>query len=233
MAETPAAHEHFAGIAARLRDGRTVAQTYDVIVTAAPHVVDGCDRAAIGVFDGSQFTTAAASDDIMALIDKLQNETGEGPCLEASIERAWKLDNDITVDSQWPKLAAQVVEHTPVRSMLAVPLVDEGRRDGALNLFADRPNAFTDESTETAALLAAFATIALSAARQAERADQLQQGLTTNREIGAAVGILMATHGISNDEAFAMLSRASQRLNRKLHEIATGIVRGETGPGPG
>jgi AmiR/NasT family two-component response regulator len=114
--------------------------------------------------------------------------------------------------------------------MLAVPLVDEGRRDGALNLFADQPDAFTDSSTETAALLAAFATIALSAAHQAQRADQLQQGLTTNREIGAAVGILMATHGISNDDAFALLSNASQRLNRKLHDIATGIVRGETQP---
>lgn len=232
MAETPAAHEHFAAIAARLRDGRTVAQTYDVIVTAAPHVVDGCDRAAIGVLDGSRFTTAASTDDVMSLIDKLQNEVGEGPCLEASIERAWKLDNDITVRSQWPKLAALVVEHTPVRSMLAVPLIDDGRRDGALNLFADRADAFTDSSTETAALLAAFATIALSAARHAQRADQLQEGLTTNREIGAAVGILMATQGISNDDAFALLSRASQRLNRKLHDIATGIVRGATPPGP-
>jgi GAF domain-containing protein len=231
VAETPATHEHFAGIAARLRDGRTVTQTYDVIVTAAPHVVDGCDRAAIGVLDGSRFSTAAASDDVASLIDKLQNDVGEGPCLEASIERAWQLDNDITVGSQWPKLAALVVEHTPVRSMLAVPLVDDGRRDGALNLFADRADAFTEESTETAALLAAFATIALSAARQAERADQLQQGLTTNREIGAAVGILMATHNISNDEAFALLSRASQRLNRKLHDIATGVVRGTTDPG--
>jgi GAF domain-containing protein len=233
VAETPAAHENFAGIAARLRDGRTVAQTYDVIVTAAPHVVAGCDRAAIGVLDGSRFSTVASSDDVMTLIDGLQSEIGEGPCLDASIERAWKLDNDITIDSQWPRLAALVVEHTPVRSMLAVPLVDDGRRDGALNLFADRAHAFTDESTETAAVLAAFATVALSAARQAERADQLQQGLTTNREIGAAVGILMATHGISNDEAFALLSGASQRLNRKLQDIAKGIVRGETGPDSG
>jgi AmiR/NasT family two-component response regulator len=40
----------------------------------------------------------------------------------------------------------------------------------------------------------------------------------------------MATHGISNDEAFALLSAASQRLNRKLHDIATGIVSGETAP---
>jgi len=233
VAETSATHEHFAAIAARLRDGRTVEQTYDVIVTAAPHVVDGCDRAAIGVLDDGRFTTAAASDDIMVLIDKLQNDVGEGPCLEASAERAWKLDNDITVASQWPRLAPLVVEHTPVRGMLAVPLVDEGRRDGALNLFADQPHAFTDSSTETAALLAAFATIALSGARQAQRADQLQQGLTTNREIGAAVGILMATHGISNDDAFALLSNASQRLNRKLHDIAAGIVRGETPPPSG
>jgi GAF domain-containing protein len=230
VAETQSTHEHFAAIAARLRDGRTVEQTYDVIVTAAPHVVDGCDRASIGVLDNAQFTTAASSDDVMVFIDKLQNEVGEGPCLEASIERAWKLDNDITVASQWPKLASLVVEHTPVRGMLAVPLVDEGRRDGALNLFADRPDAFTDSSTETAALLAAFATIALSAAHHARRADQLQQGLTTNREIGAAVGILMATHGISNDDAFALLSNASQRLNRKLPDIAPGIVRGETPP---
>ena len=51
--------------------------------------------------------------------------------------------------------------------------------------------------------------------------------MTTNREIGTAVGILMATHGISRDEAFGMLSQASQRLNRKLRDIAAGIVRGD------
>jgi GAF domain-containing protein len=210
VAETPATHEHFAAIAARLRDGRTVEQTYDVIVTAAPHVVDGCDRAAIGVLNDGRFATAAASDDVMALIDKLQNEVGEGPCLEASIERAWKLDNDITVASQWPRLAALVVEHTPVRGMLAVPLVDEGRRDGALNLFADRPDSFTDSSTETAALLAAFATIALSAARQAQRADQLQQGLTTNREIGAALELSPETVAQQLAGLFAKIGASSR-----------------------
>jgi transcriptional regulator with GAF, ATPase, and Fis domain len=227
-----ALHEQFAAIAAQLRDGRTVEQTYDVIVRAALVVVDGCDRAAIGVLNDAKFTTAAATDDVMSLIDQLQNDVGEGPCLEASIEATWQLDNDISVASKWPRLAALVVGQTPVRAMLAVPLVDARQRGGALNLFADRPHAFTDESTESAALLAAFATIALSAARQAQRADELQVGLSTNREIGAAVGILMATHGMSNDEAFAVLSRASQRLNRKLRDIAAGIVHGE-GPDTG
>ena len=54
--------------------------------------------------------------------------------------------------------------------------------------------------------------------------------MATNREIGAAVGILMATHNISQEQAFDLLSKASQRLNRKLRDIATGIVRGDERP---
>jgi hypothetical protein len=39
------------------------------------------------------------------------------------------------------------------------------------------------------------------------------------------VGILLAPPRISSDEAFSILSPASKRLNRKLRDIATGIVR--------
>jgi transcriptional regulator with GAF, ATPase, and Fis domain len=123
-----------------------------------------------------------------------------------------------------------VLAETPVRAMLALPLVENDERRGALNLFADRPGAFSEASTEAGAILAAFATVAVSAARQSERADQLAEGLASNREIGAAVGILMATHSITSDEAFQVLSRASQRMNRKLRDIAAGIVRGESPP---
>lgn len=228
---TPDPASHFAEIAAQLRDGRTVEQTYQLVVEAAPRVVEGCDRAAIGILtpDG-RFRSAAATDDVMRMIDALQDELGEGPCLEASADQNWKLDNDITVGSAWPRLAARVVTDTPVRAMLAVPLVEQGTRSGALNLFADTAGAFTDESTSSAAVLAAFASVAAAAARETARADQLQEGLATNREIGAAIGILMATHGISGDEAFAVLSQASQRLNRKMRDIAAGIVSGGAPP---
>jgi len=217
--------EHFAVLAQQLRADRTPEEIYDTVVRSAVRLVDGCDRAGIGVLDGSEFTSAAATDDVMRLIDDLQNEVGEGPCLEASTDSVAQVDNDITTGSAWPALAKLVVERTPVRAMLAVPLVDEDRRTGALNVFADRPGAFTDDSVGQAAVLASFASVALAGARHSARADQLQEGLATNREIGAAVGILMATHRISSDEAFAMLSTASQRLNRKLRDIATGIVR--------
>jgi GAF domain-containing protein len=219
--------EQFAVLAQRLRAGKNAAEIQQIIVESTVTLVDGCDRAAIGVLEGDRFTTAAATDDVMRLIDRLQNKTGEGPCLEASTDQVVQVDNDISRESRWPELARLVVERTPVRAMLAVPLIDEGRRTGALNVFADRPGAFDAESVSQAAILASFASVALAGARQSERAAQLQEGLATNREIGAAIGILMATHGISSEDAFDMLSNASQRLNRKLRDIATGIVRGE------
>ena len=166
--------EQFAVLAQRLRDGKSADEIQQIVVESAVQLIDGCDRAAIGVLDGEQFRSAAATDDVMRLIDELQNEVGEGPCLEASVDNVAQVDNDIATGSKWPRLAAIVVERTPVRAMLAVPLVDEGRRAGALNVFADSTDAFDGEAVDNAAILAAFASVALSGAGHAARAEQLR-----------------------------------------------------------
>ena len=220
----------FVALSRELREGRSRQEIYQIVCDRALVLVDGCDRASIGVLDGERFYAAAATDDVMRQIDQMQDQLGEGPCLEASVDDGIHLDNDITAASRWPRLAAAVVEATPVRAMLAVPLVHEGQRRGAVNLFADQPGAFSDESVGQAAILAAFATVAVASATHAEQAEQLAEGMATNREIGAAVGILMATHKIGQEEAFDLLSKASQRLNRKLRDIARGIVGGSTTP---
>lgn len=229
---TPAfAHDQFAALAHALRDGQSRDEVYDIVCTRAVDLVDGVDRAAIAMRQGERFVGVAATDDIMRMIDRLQDELDEGPCFEASIDEKVHVDNDITKDSAWPRLAERVVRETPVRAMLAVPLVQDGARCGALNLFADSPDVFTDESIGQGAILGSMASVAIWGAAHAERAEQLSEGMVTNREIGAAVGILMATHGISQDDAFHLLATASQRLNRKLRDIAGGIVRGDTAPG--
>jgi AmiR/NasT family two-component response regulator len=48
--------------------------------------------------------------------------------------------------------------------------------------------------------------------------------------IGQAKGILMARQGVSGDEAFDVLRRASQRQNRKLRDVATDVVNQVTQP---
>ncbi len=62
------------------------------------------------------------------------------------------------------------------------------------------------------------------------RALHLEEALGTSRQIGAAVGILMAAHRITEDAAFQLLRRSSQHLNRKLRDIAEQVT--ETGELP-
>jgi len=73
-------------------------------------------------------------------------------------------------------------------------------------------------------VLAAHAAIALSAVRDHERAKQLEDALQANRQIGMAIGVLMGRGGMTQDEAFALLRRASQHLHRKLREVAAEVV---------
>ena len=215
----------FVQLARLFRDGGSPQETCEVVARACLDVVSGCDHAGVAVLSPTGgFTTLSATDHVAEIADALQREAGEGPCLEASIEEDIKHDGDLADNPTWPRFAGRLLASTPVRSSLACPLVLDGSRGGALNMFADRTRAFTPDDVANAAVLASFASVAVAAALERENSAQLQVALDTNRTIGAAVGILMATHNLPQEAAFAMLSTASQRVNRKLSELAAGIV---------
>jgi len=54
----------------------------------------------------------------------------------------------------------------------------------------------------------------------AHQVETLTQALETRTQIATAVGMLMARENVSNEKAFLILRRASQRTNRKLRDIA-------------
>jgi len=56
----------------------------------------------------------------------------------------------------------------------------------------------------------------------------LHRALQSQPVIEQAKGLLMAQHGCTPDEAFAMLMRASQRGNRKLRDVARAMVDGSS-----
>jgi ANTAR domain len=72
-----------------------------------------------------------------------------------------------------------------------------------------------------------IASLANALQEQRMRAANLELALATNREIGQAIGILMATHHLTASQAFDQLRKASQHAHRKLREIAADVV--ETG----
>lgn len=56
------------------------------------------------------------------------------------------------------------------------------------------------------------------------RSANLERALSSNREIGAAIGILMAQHKLTSEAAFAMLRAASNKSNRSLRDVAERVV---------
>jgi len=63
------------------------------------------------------------------------------------------------------------------------------------------------------------------ALKQAEnQVAHLHVALGSNRQIGAAIGILMAEHKITDEQAFDMLRTASQHTHRKLRDIADDVL---------
>ena len=118
-----------------------------------------------------------------------------------------------------------------MHSVLAVglfPLVESVPRTGALNLYSFDVGGIDELDRDLAVILAAHASTALAATMASTAAEletaQLRQALTSRDVIGQAKGILMERRGISADEAFDALRRASQSLNVKLTQVAQTLV---------
>ncbi|HET8602487.1 MAG TPA: GAF and ANTAR domain-containing protein [Marmoricola sp.] len=205
-------------------------EIYSAISRTAVEVIPGCDHACITTMvAGKGLECHGATDPVAEQVDEFERQVGEGPCLDAIMERSSQIDPDITHRPTWPELSRLVLAHTPVRGMIGYRLLVGDRKAGALNVLADVPGALTSESADLGAVLAAFASTALGAAAHSERADGLLQALQSNREIGQAVGFLMATHGIDQGTAMALLRQVSMNLNVRLREVALHVLdkRGE------
>lgn len=199
-------------------------EVYGAVVNAAPRLVARCDHATLMLRANDHFATVAASDDVARTIDAYERELGEGPCLDAIVDASVYHDADLTDGSPWPRLTQRVLATTPVRSMAGFRLLVGDQKSGALNLFSDAPGGLDAASVDQGIVLASFVTVALLAAHERKAATTLRDGLASNREIGKAVGLMMAFHKISDEDAFAMLRTASQEMNLKVAEVARQVL---------
>jgi hypothetical protein len=218
------ATEAFASLAALLYSGSSPQEVLDAICQGAVDIVPGADHACISTLEqDKQLRTRAASDEVARLMDRLESEAKEGPCLDSIVEDSVQRDDDIASSSTWPTLAELTLSRTPIRGMLGFRLQQGAGGRSALNIFSDTAGALTEESVSVGAMLAAFTSVALAAAEHQTSVENLRRGLDTNREIGKAVGLLMAAHSVDDEEAFAILRSASSRTNTKLAAIAAKI----------
>jgi GAF domain-containing protein len=116
-----------------------------------------------------------------------------------------------------------------VLSSLSVPLPVQSQYIGALNIYSAKPHAFPEDIVSAAETIAGYAGVAVHNARTfteaGDLARQLSEAMASRAVIEQAKGILMHEQRCDADEAFGILTRASQQANIKLRDIAAEIVR--------
>lgn len=212
----------FGEVARALLAQDSVQETLDRIVQLAVETVAGCDFASVSLIQRRKITTAASFGDVPVLVDAIQYEVDDGPCLEAIKDHEVIQVDDLSKEHRWPRFSQRTVEEAKIMSMLAFRLFAEEETMGALNLFSYERHAFKDDATDVGLVFAAHAAVAIAGARQHE---QLEQALMSRDVIGQAKGIIMERNGVTDDEAFQRLKRASQRVNVKLVDVAATVAR--------
>jgi GAF domain-containing protein len=176
--------------------------------------------------DGGE-ETGASSGELVQQADELQYAYDEGPCLRAAEQGGAYLIVDTGSDPRWPNWGPAVAK-LGLRSVLSIHLFTDHRVLGALNLYYQTRDDFTDDEIEVAKVVAAHASVALAKLRS-ER--DLWRAIDSRHLIGQAQGVLMERFKISSEKSFSVLRRYSQQHNIKLHEVAGTLVR--TGKLPG
>lgn len=210
-----------AELARRSAAPSTLKQILDGVTAAAVELIPGADLAGVLlVKKGGDFESLAETDTLVAKLDRLQHDFGEGPCAEAAFQHTIVRSDDLRSESRWPQYAPAAVE-LGVLGGLSFKLYTADRTAGALNVFSNHADVWDTEAETTGAILAAHAATAILAQRQGE---QLQSALLTRDRIGQAKGIIMQSYGVDDVRAFEMLRRISQETQTKLADIAQRVI---------
>lgn len=194
--------------------------TLGQITAAAVRLLPDVAYASVTVRHGDErLETVSATDPLVLATDQSQYELREGPCYDAATDRPQVLAPDLADDPRFPHYGPVAVA-AGVRSQAAFRLFERNGAQGALNLYSTRPGAFADLG-QTAGLFRNQAAVAIAYAHEITN---LAEALETRTTIGKAMGIVMERYQLTDERAFAFLTRLSQHRNVKLRLVAEELV---------
>ena len=226
-----ALHARLAGV---VLVGRELPEVLTEIVQISRAVMPGADATSITLIRGERAFTAAYDGRVALDVDELQYERGYGPCLDAGRAGELLVVADMAAEQRWPDYAVRAAEQG-VGSSLSVPLPFQGATIGALNNYAVRAHAFGEADVALGEEAAAFVAVAVgnaeAAARASDDVQNMRRAMVSRGVIEQAKGILMERYKITAEQAFTLLTHASQRNNLKLRDVAeeltsTGVLTG-------
>ncbi|MEY2469136.1 MAG: hypothetical protein QOF21_1834 [Actinomycetota bacterium] len=173
--------------------------------------------------------SVCTTNDVSDLIEQLQYELGEGPCVDAFQLDRPILEPDLAdpVTPRWlgfrgPAIAAGV------RAVFGFPLQLGAVRLGALNLYRDKTGPLTDEQHADALVMADVAAQAVllmqASASPGAVAEELEANADFQYGVHQAAGMVAAQLDVSVGQALIRLRAHAFGNDRPLAEVAGDVV---------
>jgi GAF domain-containing protein len=215
----------------QLADLRTSPVTIEAAlerVVASADALFQVDGTALMLVDRDQvLRNLAASDRRAALLEQLQDEHGEGPCVDAFEDKAPVGADDLGQERRWPAFSPAAASRG-LRAVLASPIPYSDQAVGVVAVFAAQGHAWTEAEREAIVafteLVALLILNAMEAQDRGRVAAELQVALDSRVVIEQAKGVLVGRHGITTRQAFERLRRQARDQRRPLSEVARGVV---------
>jgi GAF domain-containing protein len=214
-------------------DNDDVLRALDQTITACVDLFGVSGSGLMIIDEHHALRDVVSSDGPGRVLEKVQSETGQGPCVDTFVHDTVVSTTDIGTDGRWPASRAPIAEHG-VHAVLGVPVRVGGVPVGSLDVYLDRPHDWNESEISALRRYSQVVETTLRAAmvaRQAgELADQLQHALDHRVIIERGVGFLMAREGVGAVEAFNVMRGAARSRRRKVIDVARELL--ETGALP-
>ncbi|UUL75578.1 GAF and ANTAR domain-containing protein [Pseudarthrobacter sp. Fe7] len=212
----------------------TLVADYDVLDLLHALVeasVDLLDAAAAGLLLANphgELQLLASTSERSQLVEILQLQAGDGPCVECYVTGKPVTVEDIdALDVRWPEFQTAALSQG-FHSVHAVPMRVRGTTIGAMGLFGENPGALSREDAAIGQALADVATIGLLQERTLRESalvnEQLQRALNSRVLIEQAKGVIAHTAGVDMEEAFQRLRAFARGNNQSLPDVATHVI---------
>jgi GAF domain-containing protein len=205
----------------------TVEEALEQVVASADALF-GVDGTALMLVDRDQvLRNLAVSDRRAALLEELQAEHGEGPCVDAFDDKHPVSTGDLRHEDRWPAFSADAARRR-LLAVLASPIPYSDQAVGVVAVFAVEPHPWTEAEQEAIVafteLVALLVLNAMEARERGRLAGELQVALDSRVVIEQAKGVLVGRHGLTTRQAFERLRRQARDQRRPITEVARAVV---------
>ena len=148
--------------------------------------------------------------------------TGEGIVGLIAKEKKAIVISDVSKDERYKE--KRLAQKENLVSMLSVPMMVKKKVIGVINCYTTVAYEFTKGDISLLNTVANQAAVAIANTELMVKTKIIQEELETRKRVEKAKGILMTAQGISEDESYNLIRKASMNKRVPMKEIAEAII---------